>query len=265
MNERVRDLFAVQPDEFVRARDALAKELRAAGNEAQAKEVAALRRPTVTVWALNQLARKNHGALEEFLDASERVRKAQVRGAPGDDLRAAMAAQRGALAKLEQVAAEVLREASTQASPAAVRTMQSTLQAAAAGGPEVRRQLLEGTLREAMEPAGFDALLAAGPVRPAHHAPAAVVGKRSAAHPGRGGAPAKNATEAAHQAKESRRVAERVAKRQVAEARKRANAARAAEQRLRKLEVRARDAEEAAKKARTALDAARAALERLRT
>src|SRR5205823_4101481 len=107
MNERMRDLFAVEPSGFVHARDALAKELRAAGREAEAKEVTALRRPTAAVWAVNQLARKNRAELEQFIDASDRVRHAQVRGASGDDLRSAMAAQRGALAKLEQAAAEV--------------------------------------------------------------------------------------------------------------------------------------------------------------
>src|SRR5438309_2209883 len=133
MNERMRDLFAVEPAEFVRARDSLAKELRTAGHEKEAKEVAALRRPTAPVWAVNQLARKNKAEVEQFLDASERVRHAQVRGASGDDLRTAMAAQRGALAKLEQAAADILRGTGAQATPGALRTVQATLQAAGSG------------------------------------------------------------------------------------------------------------------------------------
>src|SRR5207302_3459550 len=133
MNDPLRDLFAVPPAEFTAARDALAKELRAKGRDAQAKEVASLRRPTAPVWAVNQLARRSPAEVEELLDSSERVRRAQLRGASGDELRAAMAEQRAALAKLENAAEQVLRGAGLQASPGALRTVQSTLQAAATG------------------------------------------------------------------------------------------------------------------------------------
>jgi hypothetical protein len=260
MKDRVRDLFAVPPAEFVRVRDALAKELRGEGHEAEAKEVAALRRPTAAVWAVNQLARRNGAELESFLDASERVRHAQVRRAAGEELRAAMTAQRAALAKLEQAAAEVLRDAGAQASPGAVRSVQSTLQAAATGGRDVQEQLREGTLRETLEPAGFEALLAAGPVRAtsAHRAP-----ERTAAH-GNGGEKRRH-REAERQEKEDRRAAEREERQKATEARKRARAARAAETRLRKLEQRAKAAQKSAEKAREAVETARAELERLRT
>ena len=264
MNEQMRDLFAVEPTGFVHARDALAKELRAAGREAEAKEVAALRRPTSAVWAVNQLARKNRAELEQFIDASDRVRHAQVRGASGDDLRSAMAAQRGALAKLEQAAAEVLRGADAQASPGALRTVQATLQAAGSRPGDVRKQLLEGTLREALEPAGFDALLAAAPVRAESHA-AARASRDGKSSQRAGGAREKGVAATERQAKRDRRAAEREAKRHVAEARKRARAASAAEKRIRTLEQRAKTAETAAQKAREALATARAALERLRT
>src|SRR6266849_949178 len=117
MTDRLRDLFGVPPGEFVAARDALAKELRAGGRETEAKEVASLRRPTAPVWAVNQLARRAPAEVEELLDSSERVQKAQLRGAGGDELRAAMAGQRAALAKLERGAEQVLRGAGLQASP----------------------------------------------------------------------------------------------------------------------------------------------------
>jgi hypothetical protein len=50
-------LYAGPPEEFVAARDALAKRLRADGDRATAAEVAKLRRPTATAAALNQVAR----------------------------------------------------------------------------------------------------------------------------------------------------------------------------------------------------------------
>src|SRR5712671_5779119 len=162
MNDRLRDLYAVPPAEFVAARDALAKELRAAKHEAGAKEVASLRRPTAPVWAVNQLARRSPAEVEHLLETSERVRGAQLRGAGGDALRAAMADQRAAMAKLERGAEQVLRGAGLQASPGALRTVQSTLQAAATGPRELREALRSGTMREALEPTGFEALLGAG-------------------------------------------------------------------------------------------------------
>src|SRR4051812_44776528 len=55
----VDDLFALDPSEFTAARDRLVAELREAGDKGAAAEVKALRRPTVTAWALNQLARRH--------------------------------------------------------------------------------------------------------------------------------------------------------------------------------------------------------------
>jgi len=237
MKESIRDLFAVPPDEFVSARSALAKELRDAGHAEEAKEVAALRRPTAAVWAVNQLARRSPSELEELLDASERVEKAQLRGAPGDELRQAMAEQRAALAKLERAAEQVMRGAGIQPSAAALRTVQSTVQAAATGSREMRDDLRYGTMREALEPAGFETLLGAGVTRP----PKTPV-------------PARKARKAATDSKAAER-----------EAKQRARKAAQLERRLRTLEAKAEAAEHAAKKARGAVDSARAELQRLRT
>src|SRR4051794_33762768 len=51
----VDSLLTVPPDEFVAARNALAKSLRAAGRKQEAAAVAALRRPTAVDWALNMV------------------------------------------------------------------------------------------------------------------------------------------------------------------------------------------------------------------
>jgi hypothetical protein len=271
MTDRLRDLFAVPPAEFVAARDALAKELRAGGREAEAKEVASLRRPTAPVWAVNQLARRAPAEVDELLDSSERLQKAQLRGAGGDELRAAMAGQRAALAKLERGAEQVLRGAGLQPSPGAIRTVQSTLQAAATGQREMRERLRNGTMREALQPAGFEALLGAG-IAPARHAPA-----RSAAR----ATPAPHATPTAQTtptptptstaraeaaAKRAARAealeARRRAQQQAREERKRARDALQLERQLRKLEARAEAAERTAKEARAAVESARADLQR---
>jgi hypothetical protein len=280
MTERLRDLFGVPPADFVAARDALAKELRAGRREAEAKEVASLRRPTAPVWAVNQLARRAPAEVGQLLESSERVQKAQLRGASGDELRAAMAGQRAALAKLEGAAEQILRGAGLQPSPGAIRTVQSTLQAAATGPPEMRERLRDGTMREALQPTGFEALLGAG-IAPARHAPAqshtattshaattsratrtshaSPTSHATATSTARAEAAAKRAARA--QALETRRRAEQQAR----DERKRTRHALQVERRLRKLEARADAAERAAKEARAAADSARADLQRLRS
>ena len=266
MNDRLRNLFAVPPAEFTTARDALAKELRAQGRDAEAKEVTSLRRPTAPVWAVNQLARRSPAEVEELLDSSERVRRAQLRGASGDELRAAMAEQRAALAKLENAAEQVLRGAGLQASPGALRTVQSTLQAAATGPRELREALQSGTMREALDPTGFEALLGAQP------APA----RREASHPVKSRAPksaaAPDTAAAAREAAAAKRAARaealearRRAQQQAGEERRRARESLRLERRLRQLETRAAAAERAASEARDAVESARADLRRLRS
>ncbi len=91
------DLFTVAPDEFVAARDQLARDLRAAGDKEEAAAVKGLRRPAVPVWALNQVARSDPQAIRELLAASEDARGAQhdvLDGAEADVLRAALARRR---------------------------------------------------------------------------------------------------------------------------------------------------------------------------
>jgi hypothetical protein len=77
------ELFALPPAEFVRARDALATRLKADGRADEASEVKRLSRPTVVVWALNQLARQQPTELGELLDDAEAVRAAQQGGDAG--------------------------------------------------------------------------------------------------------------------------------------------------------------------------------------
>ncbi|HMC34338.1 MAG TPA: hypothetical protein VKH65_08020, partial [Myxococcales bacterium] len=48
-------LSHVPPDEFVKARDALVRELRGRGENEEAKRMASLRRPGIALWVTNQL------------------------------------------------------------------------------------------------------------------------------------------------------------------------------------------------------------------
>ena len=52
------ELYALPPEEFTAARDALARQARASGQAALANEIRALRKPTQGAWVVNPLARE---------------------------------------------------------------------------------------------------------------------------------------------------------------------------------------------------------------
>lgn len=94
------ELFGVDPNEFVATRDRLARELRSAGEKEQAKELKQFRRPSVPIWALNQLARSDPATIHAVVDAAATAHQAQVDAMNGADpsaLRGALAERRGAI------------------------------------------------------------------------------------------------------------------------------------------------------------------------
>src|SRR4051812_50173322 len=76
-------LFRVPPDRFVAERDALVKELRSVDRDDDAAAVKALRKPTATVWALNQLADRDPDALSALFDTGRALRAAQSEAIAG--------------------------------------------------------------------------------------------------------------------------------------------------------------------------------------
>jgi hypothetical protein len=111
----VDELFTMAPAEFVAARNALAKALKADGHRDEAVAVAALRRPTVPDWALNSVALQDPDVVADAVDAAEHLRSVQA-AALGDpsaapDLREAMAQARQAAGALRKAAEDVLRRA----------------------------------------------------------------------------------------------------------------------------------------------------------
>ena len=103
MDAVVDGLYALDPGEFVAARNELARRLRKEGQKQLAGEVAKLRRPSPAAWAVNQLARRHGDELERLVRAGEELRAAQERalagGAPAE-LRQATRARREAVGRL---------------------------------------------------------------------------------------------------------------------------------------------------------------------
>ncbi len=77
IDEAAHTLYGQPPSEFVKARDALAKEYRAAGDKELAAEVKALRKPTVVADALNRALRHDPTAVDSLLAVAEDLRRTQ--------------------------------------------------------------------------------------------------------------------------------------------------------------------------------------------
>ncbi len=150
------DLFALDPNAFVAARDQLARELRGDGDKEAARAVKALRRPSVPVWALNQVARTQAGAIGAALETNEAARRAQtdvVNGAEPSVLRAALGERRAAFdAVLAHAAATI--DDSGRSSTSYERELADTLNAVVANATSAE-QLRVGRL--ATVPAGEEA------------------------------------------------------------------------------------------------------------
>jgi len=79
------ELYGLLPAEFVKARDAAARETRAE-DRALSDDIKALRKPSTAAWAVNLLARSHASLLEEVLALGVSLRQAQA-GLQGDQLR----------------------------------------------------------------------------------------------------------------------------------------------------------------------------------
>ena len=164
----VDELFSAPPACFIAARDALAKRARAEKQEKLAKEISSLRKPTVTVWLLNQLGRHHERETAALLQAGEKLRRGQtaaLRGVGPEPLREANDAWRAAVSSALKRAREILKTAGGRQQLEEARLVATLLGAAA---DTKNAQLLKrGKLTEELEPPGFEAALGALVARPA--------------------------------------------------------------------------------------------------
>ena len=167
-------LYGVPLEEFTTARNELATRLRKAGQAEAADRVKALRKPSVAVWTVNQLARRHSAEVEELIESGKRLRDAQakaLRGTAADTVREATAAERASLRKLTRLAEQVLSEEGRPATAATLERVASTLRAAAVE-PDAASLLSAGRLPDEVESSGFAALAAMAPP-PSRRRPAA--------------------------------------------------------------------------------------------
>lgn len=129
------DLYGLPLDRFIPERTALAKELRAAGDRDAAADVAALRKPTVAAWAVNQLVRTQSKAFGELTAAGDSLYRAQLELMEGQgdprSLREVQHRERVAVDALLTLARGLLSSDGDELSPAVLERVSDTLHAAA--------------------------------------------------------------------------------------------------------------------------------------
>jgi DNA repair exonuclease SbcCD ATPase subunit len=153
-------LYAAPLADFVKVRDALAAELKAAGRSAEAADIKKLRKPSPAVWAINRAAQADPDAVRRFIEAVDRLKRAHF-GEPGG-LAKATADQRAALDHLLERARAVLASAGLPPSTAVAARISATL-AGAAADPAASTDLRHGRLTQEAPAPGFEALVGAAP------------------------------------------------------------------------------------------------------
>jgi len=148
-------LYAVPLAAFTRRRNELAVRLGQSGRREEAAAVRRLRRPSVPVWAINTLARHEPTAVRAFADATDRLKRAQLRDRHA--LGEAAQAQRRALQNLMRSAEGILRAGGYSPTAQTAQRISGTLLGAATDR-ETRQALLRGRLTEERQAPGFEAL-----------------------------------------------------------------------------------------------------------
>jgi hypothetical protein len=156
-------LYGLPLDEFVKARDELARALRRADRRPDADRVKGLRKPTVGAWALNQAVRTRRDDLRELLDAGDALRAAQERLLAGGDraeLRRASERERKLVSRLAEAAVAIGGEAGR--SGGLEPRLRATLHAAALD-ERARTELAAGRFVREREPVALGALAVGEP------------------------------------------------------------------------------------------------------
>jgi hypothetical protein len=234
------DLYGLPLDRFVPERASLVRQLRSAGEREQAAVVAAVRKPSVAAWAVNQLSRTQRREVEALYAAGDALREVQAGVLAGSadarELRSAAERERAAVDALVALARGLLSSDGQELTATTVERVAETLHAAALDD-EARREVSDGRLvrelRHVGLGGGLGSAVGAPPPRPA---------SRRAARPADAGADAKRETATERKAAEAAEAA--TERREREKARKQARAME-------------RDAAREVSRAERALDAAR--------
>lgn len=149
------ELYVLPPDQFTAARNARAKEAKAAGEKETAARIAALRRPTVLAWVVNLLVRELPDEIGEFLDLGDALRDATVT-LSGPELRQLSGQRHRLVQALVRQARDLAHQAGHRTTEDVARGLEETL-AAALTDPAVADQLRAGRLTSGLTATGYPA------------------------------------------------------------------------------------------------------------
>ena len=145
-DDAVRALYQAPLAQFIAERKRLAAELRAAGHKTFAANLANRPRPSVSVWAVNQLYWHARDAFDAMLATAERIRGGE---------HGATAEHREAIAALRQRASTMLTDAGHAPTSSSLHRITTTLAAIAANGFDPDPP---GALTADRAPPGFEAM-----------------------------------------------------------------------------------------------------------
>jgi hypothetical protein len=156
--DSLRDLYQGPLDEFIARRTRLVRATRAT-DAAAAASIGKARKPSVSVWAIDQLAIDEQNKLAELLAAAADAGHAQHGVADQSETREVILATAGRLRDAVEAAARaadtILESAGNANSDDTRRRIRTTLQAAATGSRDDRLALWQGTLDREIAPSGF--------------------------------------------------------------------------------------------------------------
>ena len=152
LEQAMDELFGAPLATFTKERDRLAKELAASEETDAATAVKALKKPSVSTWAVNQLARVRSSDVDALVTLHE-----ELEGA-GDakELRRIQDARKKLISGLSDAAATVLEDAGHSAASATMQRVAQTLLSASSGDDLL--VLRKGRLTHDLESSGFGAM-----------------------------------------------------------------------------------------------------------
>ncbi|HZU78079.1 MAG TPA: hypothetical protein VFA70_15030 [Dehalococcoidia bacterium] len=153
--------------EFAAARSKLARQLKQEGATEPAAQIAALRKPSLVLWTLNQAGMAAADELRSLREAGDRLRRAQQELLSGDRAAAqrmggAVLAQRQAVETLTRRLGMVLTAAGHAAREATLRRVGDSLRIASVADAATWSALAEGRLLAEPEAHGFATIEAPG-------------------------------------------------------------------------------------------------------
>lgn len=168
-------VYRATPDEFTATRKAVIAELKAAGEKEAAAAIGAAHKPTVTAWAVNQIAHRHARDLEAFTKAADSLRTAQrhlleATAAKSADAKKAFGEARTELNKrigeLQRIAKEELATIGVEWSLAFQRRITTTLNTAPLAAADDLERVLRGRLVKDLDSVEDDSVLAValGPI-----------------------------------------------------------------------------------------------------